>query len=116
MEKTNVGIVGLGTVGQGVAKLLLDHGDRTARHAGRTLWLKHAIVRNLDKPRDVDLPADVVSDDLERLIKDDTVSVVAQLIGGIEPAKSITLRLLESGKEMLIGQSNHFNARDLERH
>jgi len=94
MEKTNVGIVGLGTVGQGVAKLLLDHGDRTARHAGRTLWLKHAIVRDLNKPRDVAIPDGVLSDDLERLINDDSVSVVAQLIGGIEPAKTITLRLL----------------------
>ena len=101
MEKTNVGIVGLGTVGQGVARILLDNGDRTARHAGRTLWLKHAIVRDLNKPRDVDIPADIVSDDLERLIDDKSVSVVAQLIGGIEPAKSITLRLLESGKDVV---------------
>ena len=85
MEKTNVGIVGLGTVGQGVAKLLLDHGDRTARHAGRTLWLKHAIVRDLSKPRDIAIPDGVLSDDIERLINDDSVSVVAQLIGGIEP-------------------------------
>lgn len=101
MEKTNVGIVGLGTVGQGVAKILLDHGDRTARHAGRTLWLKHAIVRDLSKPRDVDIPEDILSDDIERLISDDSVSVVAQLIGGIEPAKTITLRLLESGKDVV---------------
>lgn len=101
MEKTNVGIVGLGTVGQGVAKILLDHGDRTARHAGRTLWLKHAIVRDLSKPRDVDIPDDILSDDIERLINDESVSVVAQLIGGIEPAKSITLRLLESGKDVV---------------
>ena len=101
MEKTNVGIVGLGTVGQGVAKLLLDHGDRTARHAGRTLWLTHAIVRDLSKPRDVDIPDGVLSDDIERLINDDSVSVVAQLIGGIEPAKTITLRLLENGKDVI---------------
>jgi len=101
MEKTNVGIVGLGTVGQGVAKLLLDHGDRTARHAGRTLWLKHAIVRDLSKPRDVAIPDGVLSDDIERLINDDSVSVVAQLIGGIEPAKTITLRLLENGKDVI---------------
>ena len=53
MEKTNVAIVGLGTVGAGVARLLLDHGDRTARHAGRTLWLKKAVVRDLNKDRDV---------------------------------------------------------------
>jgi len=96
-----VGIVGLGTVGQGVAKLLLDHGDRTARHAGRTLWLTHAIVRDLSKPRDVDIPDGVLSDDIERLINDDSVSVVAQLIGGIEPAKTITLRLLENGKDVI---------------
>ena len=101
MEKTNVGIVGLGTVGQGVAKLLLDHGDRTARHAGRTLWLTHAIVRDLSKPRDVDIPDGVLSDDIEHLINDDSVSVVAQLIGGIEPAKTITLRLLENGKDVI---------------
>ncbi len=101
MEKTNVGIVGLGTVGQGVAKLLLDHGDRTARHAGRTLWLKHAIVRDLNKPRDIAIPDGVLSDDIERLINDDSVSVVAQLIGGIEPAKTITLRLLENGKNVV---------------
>ena len=101
MEKTNVGIVGLGTVGQGVAKILLDQGDRTARNAGRTLWLKHAIVRDISKPRDADIPADIVSDDLKRLIDDKSVSVVAQLIGGIEPAKSIMLRLLESGKDVV---------------
>ena len=101
MKKTNVGIVGLGTVGQGVAKILLDHGDRTARNAGRTLWLQHAIVRDISKPRDAEIPTDIVSDDLERLIEDKSVSVVAQLIGGIEPAKSIMLRLLESGKDVV---------------
>ena len=45
MEKTKVAIIGMGTVGQGVARLLVDHGDRTARHAGRTLWLEKAVVK-----------------------------------------------------------------------
>lgn len=101
MEKTEVAIVGLGTVGQGVAQLLLDHGDRTARHAGRTLWLTHVVVRDVNKPRDVDLPEGVLTDDLARLIDDDSVKVVAQLIGGIEPARSIMLQLLESGKDVV---------------
>ena len=101
MEKTGVGIVGMGTVGSGVARLLLDHGDRTARHAGRTLWLTHAVVRDVNKDRDVDLPDGVLIDDLQRLIDDSSVTVVAQLIGGIEPAKSIMLQLLESGKDVV---------------
>ena len=56
LEKTKVAIIGVGTVGSGVARLLLDHGDRTARHAGRTLWLEKAVARNLKKPRDCELP------------------------------------------------------------
>ncbi len=101
MEKTGVGIVGLGTVGTGVARLLLDHGDRTARHAGRTLWLTHVVVRNMGKHRHADLPAGVLTDDLSRLINDPTVKVVAQLIGGIEPARTIMLQILESGKDVV---------------
>ncbi|MCP4097767.1 MAG: homoserine dehydrogenase [Planctomycetaceae bacterium] len=101
MNKTGVAIVGLGTVGQGVAQLLLDHGDRTARHAGRTLWLSHVVVQDIHKPRDVDLPAGILTDDLDKVINDDSVKVVAQLVGGIEPARSIILKLLESGKDVV---------------
>ncbi len=101
MEKTGVAIVGLGTVGTGVAKLLLDHGDRTARHAGRTLWLTHVVVRDAQKPLSIELPAGLVTDDLGRLLKDPSVQVVAHLVGGIEPARSILLRLLEAGKDVV---------------
>ncbi|MFK8111429.1 MAG: homoserine dehydrogenase [Rubripirellula sp.] len=101
MEKTNVAIVGLGTVGAGVAKLLLDQGDRTSRHAGRTLWLKKAVVRDLTKPRDVDLPAGILTESLEDVINDPEITVVAQLIGGLEPARTVMLQLMESGKDIV---------------
>ena len=101
MKKTEVAIVGLGTVGSGVARLLLDHGDRTARHAGQTLWLSHVVVRDIAKSRDAQLPEGLLTDDLNRVIKDPNVKVVAQLIGGIEPARSIMLQLLEGGKDIV---------------
>ena len=91
MEKTNVAIVGMGTVGAGVARLLLDHGDRTARHAGRTLWLEKVVVQDLAKPRNVDLPKGVLTNDLADVLNDPSIKVVAQLIGGLEPARSIML-------------------------
>ncbi len=100
-EKTHVAIVGLGTVGTGVARLLLDHGDRTARHAGRVLWLSHVVVRDVSRPRNVDLPEGLLTSDLNRLLEDRRVEVVAQLIGGIEPARTIMLQLLESGKDVV---------------
>ncbi|MEC8473036.1 MAG: homoserine dehydrogenase [Planctomycetota bacterium] len=101
MEKTNVAIVGLGTVGSGVARLLLDHGDRTARHAGRTLWLKKAVVRDLEKTRDVDLPSGVLTNDLREVIDDPEIEVVAQLMGGLEPARRVMLELMEAGKDIV---------------
>lgn len=91
----------MGTVGTGVAKLLLDHGDRTARHAGRIPWLDKVVVRDITKPRDVEIPEGVLTDKLDDVINDSEISVVAQLIGGIEPARSIMLQLLESGKDII---------------
>src|SRR5437016_7774808 len=101
MDKTKVAIIGLGTVGQGVAKLLLDHGDRTARHAGRTLWLEKAVVNDLKKGRGCDLPKGVLTDKVDEVINDPEIKVVAQLIGGLEPERTIMLRMLESGKDIV---------------
>jgi homoserine dehydrogenase len=101
MDKTKVAIVGMGTVGTGVARLLLDHGDRTARHAGRTLWLERVVVRDVSKPRAVSLPEGLLTTRLDSVTDDPQISVVAQLIGGLEPARSIMIRLLESGKDVV---------------
>jgi homoserine dehydrogenase len=101
MDRTKIAIIGLGTVGSGVARLMLDFGDRTGRHAGRTLWLEKAVVRDLAKARDCDLPEGVLTDRLEEVIDDPEIKVVAQLIGGLEPARTIMLRLLESGKDVV---------------
>lgn len=101
MDKTKVGIVGMGTVGTGVAKLLLDHGDRTALHAGRVLWLEKVVVGDASKPRDCALPAGVLSDDLSTITGNDDIKLVAQLVGGLEPARTIMRDLLESGKDVV---------------
>jgi len=101
MDKTKVAIVGVGTVGAGVANILLDHGDRTARNAGTTLWLEKAVVRDLKKARSCQLPAGVATDDLNEVLSDPEIKVVAQLVGGIEPARSIMLQLLENGKDIV---------------
>ncbi len=101
MNKTKIAIVGLGTVGTGVARLLLDYGDRTARHAGKILWLEKAVVRDLKKPRDADIPQGVLTDNLEAVTGDPEIKAVCQLIGGLEPARSIMIELLKSGKDIV---------------
>ena len=101
MQKTKVALVGMGTVGTGVAKLLLDHGDRTARHAGCILWLEQVVVSDVAKRRGVELPKGLLSSDLTRITRDPDIKVVAHLVGGVEPARTIMLKLLESGKDVV---------------
>ncbi|MBX3422135.1 MAG: homoserine dehydrogenase [Pirellulaceae bacterium] len=101
MEKIKVAIIGMGTVGSGVARLLLDHSDRAARHTGRELVLDKAVVHDLSKPRDLELPAGMLTDDLEQVLKNPEIRLVAMLVGGLEPARTFTLRLLEAGKDVV---------------
>jgi len=101
MQVTKVALIGMGTVGTGVARLLIDHGDRTARHAGRTLWVEAVVVGDAGKPRDYELPRGVLTDDLSRVLKNAEIKLAAMLIGGVEPARTITLQLLESGKDIV---------------
>ncbi len=102
MSTTKVAIVGLGTVGTGVARLLLEFGDRIARHAGRTLVLA-ASRRQGSPPRSArsKLPEGMLSDDLRRITGDPEITAVALLVGGLEPARTIMLELLESGKDVV---------------
>jgi homoserine dehydrogenase len=101
MQVTKVALIGMGTVGTGVARLLIDHGDRTARHAGRTLWVESVVVQDVKRPRDYDLPKGVLTDDLTRVLKNSEIKLAAMLVGGVEPARTITLKLLESGKDIV---------------
>lgn len=101
MDRTKVAIIGLGTVGSGVARLLLEFGDRVASHAGRTLWLEKAVVRDMEKARQCQIPHGVLTDKIEDVLDDPEIKVVAQLVGGLEPARSIMIKLLESGKDVV---------------
>ncbi|MFV1965720.1 MAG: homoserine dehydrogenase [Pirellulaceae bacterium] len=101
MQTTHIALVGMGTVGTGVARLLLEQKDRLSRHAGRSLNLKYIVDPDLDRPRDFQVPRDLMTDDLSRITGDPDVRVVAQLIGGLEPARSVMLTLLDSGKDIV---------------
>ena len=101
METIDIAIVGLGTVGSGVARILSEQSDRITRHAGRRLRLTQVVVRDVDKTRDCQLPREIISDQLSRIISDPDIQVVAQLIGGLEPARTIMFQLLDAGKDIV---------------
>ena len=101
METVKAALFGLGTVGTGVAKILLHHHDRITRATGKKIALVKVCDRDLTTHRDVELPLGVMTDDAESIFADPEISVGIELIGGIEPARTFVLRLLESGKDVI---------------
>ena len=65
------------------------------------MQLARVVVRDASKPLRYPVDSKLVTDDIESLIEDRDIDVVAQLIGGLEPARTIMLRLLESGKDIV---------------
>ena len=100
-EPLGVALIGCGTVGGGVAAILLDHRDRLAARAGRPIVLRRVVVRDPAKPRPVKLPADLVATDPAAALADPSVHVVVELIGGTTTAKAVVLDALAAGKHVV---------------
>jgi homoserine dehydrogenase len=100
-EPVRVGIVGLGTVGSGVVRLLVESADHIRRHTGRPLVVERAVCRDPAKDRGLKIPADRVSTDIRTISRDPSISVAVLLVGGLEPARSIMIELLEQGKDVV---------------
>lgn len=101
MTAARVAVIGFGTIGSGVAKILLEHGDRLARHGGRPVELAKIVDIDLSRPRNVSVPRHLLTDDVSAVRDDPSIAVAVELIGGLEPARSIVLGLLERGKDVV---------------
>lgn len=100
-KEVKIGIVGFGTVGSGVAKLILEEADSIA--AKTSLRLKLACVVDIDTQteREVKLPEGILTDDLNKLLGDDSIQIGVELVGGTGVAKDIQLKMLEAGKDVV---------------
>ncbi len=101
MEHVTIGLIGLGTVGTGVAKLLTEHGERLSRRAGRQVRWKWAAVRDPNKARGVRLDGVRVTTDVHRLLDDPEVDVIIETMGGTEPALQFVTAALAAGKDVV---------------
>jgi homoserine dehydrogenase len=100
-EPVRVGIVGLGTVGSGVVRLLGESADHISRQAGRPIVVARAVCRDVGRDRGLALPAGRVTSDVRDISRDPSISVAALLVGGLEPARSMMIELLEHGKDIV---------------
>lgn len=98
MNPVKIGLLGLGTVGNGTHGVLLRNAEEISRRAGRGIVVTHAAVRNLNRPDATDVK--LTNNPLE-VIEDPEVAVVVELIGGYEPARTLVLQAIDKGKHVV---------------
>ena len=101
MDSVKVGLLGFGTIGGGVAEILLGKSEQIARATGKKIELVKICDKDLTSDRGVSIPDGILTDNLAEIMDDPEISIVVELIGGIEPARSFVLRALESGKDVV---------------
>ena len=94
-----IGLLGLGTVGAGVAEILQTSDGRHPLVG--ELALKRVAVRDLNRPRPIDLPSDILCTDPEAVVQDPEVDIVVEVMGGLEPARSLILAAIAAGKPVV---------------
>ncbi len=97
----NIALVGCGTVGTGVVKILQSSMESLQLRTGRSIRLRRVVVRNVDKERDVDLGDIPVSSDIRVVIDDKDIHAVIHVVGGISPAYEDVVQLLQAGKDVI---------------
>jgi len=101
MKTINIGLVGFGTVGTGVVKLLKGQAPLLQRRLAARLRLKRIADLDLTKPRDVEVDPKILTTDAREIIEDPAIDIVIELIGGTTAAREVSLAALRSGKHLV---------------
>ncbi|MBN2455400.1 MAG: homoserine dehydrogenase [Sedimentisphaerales bacterium] len=100
-KKVRIGLVGFGTIGSGVAKLIIEQGDLIAYQRGLRLELGCVVDIDTESPRPVKLPDGILTNDIDRLLNDKSIHIGVELVGGTNAAKDIQLKMLAAGKDVV---------------
>ncbi len=101
MREIKIGLIGWGTVGAGVTKILQKNSALISRRLGARLRLVRVADLNIKKDRGVKLPAGTLTRDASRIIEDPEIDIVVELIGGLDPATDLVLSALRNRKRVV---------------
>jgi len=96
-----VALLGYGTVGAAVKRLIDDNGDDIERATGHRLRVVRALVRDPRRERSTPAERSLFTTDFEQIARDPEIKLVAEVMGGLEPAADYVLRLLRAGKPVV---------------
>jgi homoserine dehydrogenase len=98
-----IGLLGCGNVGAALVQLVREQHEAIEARTGLRLDIARIAVHSLAKERSVAIPAGILTTDAEGIVTDDDVDVVVELIGGVEPARTLIAAALDHGKPVVSG-------------
>jgi homoserine dehydrogenase len=101
MKQINIGLLGCGTVGTGVAKLLIENKDLLTARVGADLNLKWVADIDIETDRGIQFPAGVLTTDAQKVVNDPEIDMVIEMIGGQGIAKDFMLQAINNGKHIV---------------
>ncbi len=101
MQQVTIGLIGCGTVGTGVARILLEKKDLIRRRVGAELVLKRVADMDIETDRGVAFPDGVLTTDARALIADPEIDIILEMIGGEGIAKTFILEAIANGKHIV---------------
>jgi homoserine dehydrogenase len=101
MSTIRIGLLGCGTVGTGVARLLLENGDVLKARVGAECQLKYVADLDMETDRGISFPDGVFINDAARVVEDPEIDIVVEMIGGETFAKDIILQAMKNGKHVV---------------
>lgn len=108
-KKVGVALLGVGVVGGGTYKILTTKRDFIKRNEGVDIEVKRVLERNLDRCKELGINPDVVTDDINEIVSDPDIQIVAEFFGGTEPAKAFLIKALEAGKSIVTANKEMFS-------
>ena len=100
-DEINVGLMGLGVVGTGVAAYILGKASSLAAVTGRNVNLKKVLVRDITRARDINLPSGLLTTNAEDILADPEIHIVVEVIGGTDPVENHLKQALAAGKHIV---------------
>ena len=101
MKEFNIAFLGFGNVGSGVYKIIKQNGNKIVKREGIDIKVKKILVRDVNKKRSVDVDAHLLTDNIKDIIEDPEISLIAEFIGGEEPARAYILSSLKNKKTVV---------------
>jgi len=101
MDEIKIGLLGLGTVGTGVVKVLKNNQDNITRKVGKPVELLKVLVSDKKKQRSITLPDGVLTDKPEDVLANPDIDIVVEVMGGIEPARDYIVTALNNNKQVI---------------